>query len=263
MDQSFFTAAVGAAQQQKRLNIQANNIANVNTYGFKAKRPAFSALMYNNQNGIEGARLPKGTGALLSQAATDFASGAIVDSGGIQDYAIVGQGFFGLYDPATGEVAYTRDGSFTFSQFQRPMTEQELAEAGEELLAEDGEEGAEGVRMKTVYMLSDGLGRFVLNNQGSLIEVTDQSATQPVGVFDFSSTDGMLHMGDNRFVPADKNGQVRFGSGQAVRGKLEASNADLGEQMVKVIEAQRSFSYALRMVQTSDELETTANNLRS
>ncbi|MPM75646.1 Flagellar hook protein FlgE [bioreactor metagenome] len=96
-----------------------------------------------------------------------------------------------------------------------------------------------------------------------MTEVTDRDAKQPVGVFDFVNTDGMLRMGDNRYIPVEKNGQVRFGTGTVRQGVLEASNADLAEQMTKVIEAQRSFSYNLRMVTVSDEIETTVNNLRS
>ncbi|MCI2107033.1 MAG: flagellar hook basal-body protein [Intestinimonas sp.] len=242
MDLSFYTAAVGAEQQQQRLNVQANNIANINTYGYKAEKPSFSSLMYNNVTGMNDTQLPRGSGTEMVMADTDFSGGPISTTGRSQDYAIEGDGFFGLYDPATKEVSYTRDGSFTISEFQR--------------------NNADG-NMENVAMLSDGDGRFVLSNQGRLLTVTDLEAEQPVGVFDFSSTDGMLRMGDNRFVPVAKNGQVRFGTGKARRGALEVSNADLAEQITKVIEAQRSFSYVLRMVQTSDELESTANNLRS
>ena len=91
----------------------------------------------------------------------------------------------------------------------------------------------------------------------------DPEAEQPVGVFDFVNVDGMLHAGDNRFLPVEKNGQVRVGAGQVRRGALEASNSDLATELGKVIEAQRSYSYVLRMVQTSDEVETTVNGLRA
>lgn len=254
MNSSFYTAAVGAAQQQQRMNVQANNIANVNTYGFKAQKPSFSSLMYGNVAGAEGAELPRGSGAKMSMAGTDFADGALAETGQKQDYAIIGDGFFGLYDPASGEVSYTRDGSFTLSEFQR----QKLSADGEQELDEEGQP-----EMETVFMLSDGMGRFVLNDKGAVTEVKDREAKQPVGVFDFVNTDGMLRMGENRYIPVEKNGQVRFGTGAVRQGALEASNADLAEQMTKVIEAQRSFSYNLRMVTVTDEIETTVNNLRS
>lgn len=241
MNLSFYTAAVGAGQQQQRLNVQANNIANVNTYGYKAEKPSFAALMYSNVQGIDNAELPRGSGSRMIMADTDFSTGAIADTGRAQDYAVIGDGFFALYDPGSGEVSYTRDGSFTLSDYQRPD--------------EDG-------NMERVNMLGDGLGRFVLSRTGRLIEVSDPAAEQPVGIFDFANTDGMLPMGDNRYVPVEKNGQVLMGTGTVRRGVLEMSNTDLAEELSHVIEAQRSYSYALRMVQTSDEVESTINGLR-
>ena len=84
----------------------------------------------------------------------------------------------------------------------------------------------------------------------------------PVGIFDFVNTNGMLSVSENRFVPIEKNGGLRVGSGKLVQGKLEQSNADLANEISKVIESQRSFTYALKMIQTSDEIETTVNDLR-
>lgn len=241
MNQSFFAAAVGAQQQQQRMNVQGNNIANVNTYGFKAEKPSFSALMYNRITGIEDAQLPRGTGARIAMADTDFSGAPVAESDIAHSYAILGSGFFGVVDPGTGEISYTRDGSFTLSEFTQA-----------------DEEG----NPETVYYLSDGMGRFVLNRQGAPIQVTDAEADQPVGVFDFVNTDGMLHLSENRFQPIDKNGQVRISGSAVQRGMLEMSNADLSYEMVKVIEAQRSYSYALRMVTVSDEVESTINGLR-
>lgn len=241
MNMSFYTAAVGVQQQQNRMNIQANNIANVNTYGYKAQKPSFAALMYDNMRGIDGAELPRGNGSHIIGAETDFRGGPITNTGYAQDYAISGAGFFALQDPTTGEISFTRDGSFTLSEFKRPD--------------ENGE-------METVWHLSDGMGHFVLGGEGNRIEVTEPSAKQPVGIFDFINTNGMQHIGGNRFMPAPKNGQVRLGSGTLIHGSLEASNTDLANEITKVIESQRSYSYALRMVQTSDEIETTVNNLR-
>ena len=174
-------------------------------------------------------------------ADTDFSAMGLADTGRAMDYAIEGDGFFALWDPATGNYSYTRDGSFTMSQYM--------------LQGQDGE-------LETKWYLSDGLGQFVIGRNGQLIEVTDQKAELPVGIFDFVNTNGMQHIGDNRFVPVEKNGQLRVGSGKLVQGYLENSNVDLGGELVKVIESQRSFTYALKMIQTSDEIETTVNDLR-
>lgn len=241
MNQSFYTAAVGAAQQMERINVQANNIANVNTYGFKGEKPSFASLMNTTLIGIDEEELPIGVGAKMQQATTDFSSGAVYTTNRNMDYAINGDGFFALLDPSTGEVTYTRDGSFT-----------------ESLYTQQGEDGT----VETVTYLSDGDGRFVLSTLGQVIQIEDHELTQEIGVFDFMNTDGMLHMGDNRFAPVEKNGDVRMGTGTLIQGALEGSNVDLANELSKLIESQRSYSYALRMVQTSDEIESTVNSLR-
>ncbi len=101
MNQSFYTAAVGAWQQQERLNVHGNNIANVNNYGFKAKKPSFAQLMYDNVVGAQADELPRGTGTFMVGADTDFSSNGLADTGLDLDYAISGHGFFALWDPAT------------------------------------------------------------------------------------------------------------------------------------------------------------------
>lgn len=246
MDPSFYTAAVGAAQQQLRLNVHANNIANVNTYGFRAERPTFSALMTGPITGIEG-DLPRGVGSRMETAPTDFAGTSVTGTDRWLDYAIDGDGFFAVYDPVTGMYSYTRDGSFTMSE--RVTNVQTGDGAGQDV---------------STYYLSDGLGRFVLGQDGRPIEVTDPFSDEllPVGVFDFINKDGMLHMSENTVIPVDKNGDLRRGTGKLINGYLETSNTDLAYELAKVIESQRSFSYMLRMVQTSDEIEQTVNNLR-
>ena len=243
MNISFYTAAVGAQMQQERLDVHGNNIANVNTFGFRAKIPAFSSLMTYNVRGINE-DIVTGVGSKLEDAETNFRGSALTGTDRPLDFAISGEGFFALMDPATGAVSYTRDGSFTMSDF----------------IDADGE---------TRWYLSDGLGRFVLNRGGQRIELTGEEDTAGVGefeldigVFDFINHNGMLSVGENRVVPVEKNGQVMLGSGVAVPGYLELSNADLAYEIGKVIESQRSFQYMLRMVTTSDEIETTVNNLR-
>ncbi len=246
MNQSFYTAAVGAWQQQERLNVHGNNIANVNNYGFKAKRPVFSDLMYAYIEGAQQDEMARGTGAYMVGADTDFHQSGFADTGRPLDYAINGDGFFAVWEPSTGDYIYTRDGSFTMSQY---MLENDQGE------------------METRWYLSDGQGRFVMGRDGRLVEVdTDNAGSMaemlPIGIFDFVNTNGMLSNSENRFTPIDKNGALRVGSGKLVQGKLEQSNVDLANEIAKVIESQRSFTYALKMIQTSDEIETTVNDLR-
>ena len=206
MIQAFYSAAVGAQQQMQKMNVQANNIANVNTCGFKAEKPAFQALMYGMVNGIGGDQLPKGSGTRMVSTATDFSQAPVEETGRKQDYAIAGDGFFALFDPSKNEISFTRDGSFAAAGFQ-----------------EQDEEG----EWHEVYYLTDGAG----------------------------------HLDGGRFLATEKSGNVWMGSSAVRQGFLETSNTDLATEIGKVIEAQRSYSYALKMMITADEVETTVNNL--
>lgn len=247
MNQSFYTGAVGAHQQLKRLNVHADNIANVNTFAFKANRADFTALMYQDHRGIDE-DLPMGVGTRMLMTSTDFSSGAVADTGRPLDYMIEGDGFFALVDLTTGDVTYTRRGAFYKSEYQRPSDE--VDENGEPV-------------METVFCLGDADGRFVLSETGGLIEVDDPTADLPIGIFDYSNYNGMTQLSGTHYLPVEKNGNLWFGTGKLVKGVLEQSNADLAEEMSKVIESQRAYGLALKMVQTSDEIETTINGLRN
>lgn len=259
MNMSFFNAAVGAQQQQLRMDVQANNIANVNTFGFKAKQVSFQQLMYGNIRGIDEEELPRGAGTQMVKATTSFTSGTYMDTGRLYDFAINGSGFFALYNPITGEISYTRDGSFTLSEVLVPAPVEE-EEAQEPQEGEEEEDAAP--EMISEWRLSDGDGRFVLDSRGNFLQVSDPTAELDIGVFDYAIYDGMQHADTGRFLATEKNGGLYWGTGKVERGVLEGSNVDLALEMTKVIEAQRAYSYALKMVQTSDEIETTINNLR-
>ena len=248
MNMSFYTGAVGAYMQNQRMNVQANNIANVNNYGYKAERATFHHLMYGNVTGIDDEQLPKGTGTKMVKASVDYETGGYTETGFTFDFAIKGDGFFALVDLQTNEVSLTRSGAFTIAELLRPT----------------GEVDAEGqpVEERIMY-LADGDGRFVLSETGGMIEVDDFNAQYPVGIFDYINYNGMTQLNDTRFTPVDKNGGLRRGSGVLRQGMLEMSNADYAEEVSKVIETQRAYGMALKMVQASDEIETTINSLRN
>ena len=257
MNMSFYNAAVGAYQQQLRMNVQAQNIANVNTQGYRAERAAFAELMNRNVDGIDNPRLPKGTGARMIHAPIDFSSRGFTDTGRNFDFAINGDGFFALFDPDTQEISFTRDGSFTMTQFWIPPAEDaapEVDENGEEIEPQP----------TSVWRLSDNQGRCVLDPEGNFIVVDpdNQKAPLELGVFDYAIHYGMQHADSSRLLATDLNGQLYLGTGEVKQGLLEMSNTDLTQEFIKVIESQRAFSYALKMVITSDEIESTFNSLR-
>ena len=247
MNQSFYIGAVGAQQQLYHLNVHGDNIANVNTFGYKANKSYFTALIYQNWPGVE-AELPKGVGARMLMTNTDFAQGVPSDTGRALDFYIDGEGFFGLVDLATEEVTFTRNGAFIMSSLERDTGE--VDENGEPI-------------MESVFYLGDNEGRFVLSDTGNLIEIDNLTDDLPIGIFDYTNYNGMDRLDGTRFLPVDKNGNLWYGDGKLVRGYLELSNTDLADEMVKVIEAQRAFTAALKMVQTSDEIESTINGLRT
>lgn len=248
MNQSFYIGAVGASQQLKRLNIHGDNIANLNTLGFKANRSDFTALMYQDHRGIND-DLPMGVGARLLMTSRNNETGPVEDHGQPLDYMIEGDGFFALVDLVSGEVSYTRNGAFIKSGREVPTGE--MDEYGRPIT-------------ERVYYLGDNKHRFVLSNTGGLIEVgDDMTETLPVGIFDYINYDGMTQIDDTRYLPVDKNGNLIYGTGKLRRGVVEGSNADLAEEYTKVIESQRAYGLALKMVQTSDEIETTINGLRT
>lgn len=256
MNQSFYIGAVGAQQQQRRMNLYGNNIANVNTQGFKAERSRFSHLMYRDIRAIEEEEVMAGTGAALWTSATDFSSGALTHTGRAQDYAIKGNGFFALADLETGEVSLTRNGAFMWASLERPTNE---VDAQGNLITDE----AGNPLTELIYYLSDGEGRFVLSETGGMIELGEDNYTdqQPVGVYDHINYNGMEHVEDTRFLAVGKNGAMLRGTGEVVWNTLEGSNVDLAHELTRVIESQRAYSLALKVVTTSDEIEETINGL--
>ena len=246
MNQSFYTGAVGAIQQMNALNVQGNNIANVNTTAFKAEKTRFTALLRQQMESIEDGNHSSGVGARMLMTSTDFSDGMLMQTGRSQDYAIRGDGYFALVDLNTNEVTFTRNGAFEVTFYERTMGEDEFGNA----------------ITQTVQTLTDGEGRFVLGTNGNIITVYDPNAKQNIGVFDYGNYDGMLHQSGTEFTPVDKNGNLYFATGELVQGALEGSNVDLAETFTKVIEAQRAYSMSLKLIQTSDEIENTINNLR-
>lgn len=232
---SFYTAARGAMEQQKKMDVVANNLANTNNYGYKTKQAVFSDLMYYNLNNYTGedTALKAGTGIVVEKTNTDFDPAGFVTTEGEYDYAIVDQGFFMLRSPLNGAVTYTRNGHFSLSQ-----------------------------RGAAFYLVNDN-GNFVLDQNQNPITVTDGELSGQIGVYGFNILDGMLSVGNNEFAPVAKNGAPYLMAGAQLRDHtLESSGVDVADEFTRMIETQRAYSYALRMVTTSDEVVGTINSLR-
>lgn len=233
---SFYTAARGAMEEQKKLDVVGNNLANVNNYGYKAKTTVFYDLMYYNLNNYTGADTPlkAGTGIHVEKTNTNFDPMGFVTTEGKFDYAIVQDGFFMLRSPITNEITYSRNGHFSMSK-----------------------------RGNEFYLVNDN-GNFVLDQNRNPIRVIDGELSSEIGVYGFNILDGMQSIGNNEFTPVLKNGQPFLIQGAQLENKtLEMSGVNVADDFTRMIEAQRAYSYALKMVQTSDEIVNTVNTLRS
>lgn len=246
MRSSFYIAAAGAEGHQAKMGVIANNMANSNTHGYKSKNAVFSDLVYTamEADGVE--RGQKGHSIRLQKTESTLRqSGGLSQTGREHDFGIEGDGFFALLNPSTEEILYTRDGRFDMSNL-------------------DG-----------VFYLTDPYGRQVLDQDGSPIELLAEGAAQKdlrasIGIYKIPIGDGLVSDGLNAYRATEKNGEIVVQEGASEDGRLstvhqgvlELSNVQLPKEMAQIIETQRAFQMALKMVQTADELEQLENELR-
>lgn len=239
----YHTAASGVISYQLGMDITANNLANVNTYGFKASRPSFADLIYTKRN-TDNEEVQFGHGVRVDKTDMMFEQSQVRDTGRELDFAALNEGFFAVETAMTGDVQYTKDGAFYLSNMG------------------DG-----------TYQLVDSKGGFVLDYEGNRITVpfindtTDidiAALTNMIGTYTFENPYGLDQVGDNYF-------EANLSSGEAVsndtvikkNGYLEASSTNIANEMSKVIEYQRAFQLNATMVKTHNQLEDIVNNLRN
>jgi len=233
-----YSAAAGMIAQQTRMDALANDISNVNTTGYKQVRLGFRDLVYNIESGMR-----VGAGSAIVDGGREFSAGAFQQSDNPLSVAISGPGFFQV-QMADGRTALTRSGNFQLDasgEFvtgsgQRlipPITVPAGTSSDQISIAQDG----------TVEAGTTTLGRI------QLVNVPAPDRLQPVG--------------DSLFVPTTQSGAVKAQTGSAIQqGFLEASNVDLAQAMVNVIDAQRSFQFDSRVIQTQDQLMQIADEIR-
>lgn len=246
MIRGFYTGASAMISQQTSLNTIANNLANVSTTAYKPQQTAFSALMYQSVYGGGGAGnyIANGHGVRVQKTGIDFTQGELRNTNAPLDCAIMGEGFFAVENREDGTVTYTRDGSFQ--------------------LAVDGSE----------TWLVNSAGNYVLDADGDRIEVTAVTTDAngnvtggfdpaAVGVYRFSNQHGLELAGGNQYRATELSGEGEAVEKPEVRsGYLEGSRVQIAQEMVKMIEASKGFSFGSKVVQTADEMEKVINQLR-
>ncbi|MDA8414031.1 MAG: flagellar basal-body rod protein FlgG [Desulfobacteraceae bacterium] len=261
MIRALSTAASGMQSQQLNIDVIANNLANVNTTGFKKSRADFQDLMYQNLKTTGApsssstqtpAGIQVGLGSRTAAVNKIFSAGNISQTGNDLDLAIEGDGFFQIKLP-DGTTAYTRAGSF-----KKDSTGQ--------IVTSDGYQLVPGVvipnNASKITIGTDGTVSVLQSGQGTPTSVgTIQLAT-------FSNPSGLSSMGRNLMQPTESSGTASTGTpgqngfGTISQGALEMSNVSVMEEMVNMIMSQRAYETNSKALQAADEMLQQANNLR-
>lgn len=261
MLKSLNTAATGMAAQQTNMDTIANNIANVNTNGFKKSRAEFEDLMYHtikepgsasglnaySPNGVQ-----TGLGVKTAAVQRDFDEGSAVMTKQPLDLQIEGSGFFQVLTP-DGQVAYTRDGAFK-KDGQGRVVDKNGNLLQPEITIPPSAAGLEVSPSGQVTVIQG------LNDPGTVVGQID--------VVSFVNPAGLRAMGKNLFGQSPASGQpvqVRpgtNGTGYLAQGQLEASNVNIVDEMVNMITAQRAYETNSKVIQASDQMLQSINNLK-
>src|SRR5205814_5830755 len=259
MLRALYSSAAGMESQQLNLDVISNNLANVNTTGFKKSKIEFQDLLYQTTRsaGAEagaGNQLPTGlqVGHGSKPVATSkiFTTGELTQTGERLDLAIQGNGFFEVQMP-DGTRSYTRDGAFKTASDGRIVTSDGLPIQG----------GFQPVPAGTTNITIGSSGDVTYSGANG-------STTFRVQLVRFNNPGGLESMGSNLFKETPASGPPELGNpgengfGSLNQGYLELSNVKVVEEMVNLILAQRAYEVNSKAVQAADEMMQQSNNLR-
>ena len=262
MNMSFYVGALGADASQKKMGVISNNLANINNTAFKPKNAIFSDLINYNLNDSPEAKtdLQAEAGTAVVRTNTEYSPAAFHTTGQPNDYAIGNaNAFFKLQDPSSGEITYTRNGHFHAGEM--PDGKFYLfTESGKHVLDENGKKMlADDTALKAIEAAGQTGGNTANANNAT------EEVKQKIGVYTINYPSRLVNKGDNELAirPGDQNNKDSVIHNPILEsGTLESSGTDMAKEMTRLIESQRAFTYALKMVQTSDEVEGTINQLR-
>lgn len=259
MNESLYIAATGMHMQQKSVDTIANNLANVNTMGFKKGQVNFEDMVYRQigsaSRGADGQSLGslwQGTGVGILSLSQVFTQGVLKQTSQPLDVAIQGDGFMEV-TADDGTIAYSRGGSLMVNK------DGFLATADGHLLKPSIHVGLDA---KQVTIQTDG--------QVQVLGATQTTATE-VGTIElahFSDNTGLVALGGGLYQPSERSGDAIYGKpgdagvGTLSQGFLETSNVQLIDEMVDLMAAQRAYESSVKVIQASDEMLSMSNNLR-
>jgi len=259
MDASLWVAKTGLDAQQTRMNVISNNLANVNTTGFKRDRAVFEDLLYQNirqAGGQTGADTQAATGFQLGTGVRVLATEKIVAQGNMQttenslDIAIAGEGYFQIAQP-DGTIAYTRDGNFNLDNAGQIVT-------------------SSGQLLQPAITVPANASSVTIGQDGTVsVELQAGGGAQVLGQLQmarFINAAGLQSMGQNLLKETPASGAPQVGNpgadgmGVLMQGALEASNVNVVEEMVSMIETQRAYEINSKAISTVDGMLQYLNN---
>ena len=286
MMRSLWTGASGMTAQQMQIDVISNNLANVNTYGFKRERVEFSTLLYQTMTRAEldaanppgrPVNLQVGLGVRPAATSRDFNVGSFERTDQQLDFAISGRGFFNVrlsnIDDPVEVIAFTRDGSFQAMPVAVGSAELILVNnAGMPILGVDGEPiiFEEWVVTSQLDVSGDGLIRHPDPEDANAEAVI----LGQIAMSQFPNTQGLEGIGGNLFLQTSASGapmleRAAVGGpsevtrpSQLVQGVLEMANVNVAVEMVHLITTQRAYELNARAISTSDQMLQEAVNLR-
>ncbi len=241
----------------------ANNLANVNTVGFKKGELRFKDVMESAVYSQEGSILRNdtsrylGTVSMGSEALNyvhDFSQGALEKTTNPYDLAIEGDGFFKIQD-LDGKISYTRNGSFCVNSDQYLVTKQgnyvlDVENRRIRMIPEDWDPELMRDRMEIIIGES---GTIEMNSY------TQKLPMQTIGIFDFSDKEDLFEVGDARFIPmSEDNKELRAEKFSIQQGMLELSNSNVIKEMINTIQTSRNYESLTKVVSTNNDLLRTA-----
>ena len=250
MDASMWVAKTGLDAQQTRMAVISNNLANVNTAGFKRDRALFEDLLYQNirqaggQTGVDTQAptgMMLGTGTRIVATEKLHSQGSLINTENALDLAIQGEGFFQILQP-DGTLAYTRDGSFKLSNIGEVVT-------------------STGARLQPPLTVPQNVSSLTIGADGPVSASLFGGGAQQLGNFQttrFLNPAGLEPIGRNLFRETAASGPPQVltpgqnGAGQLVQGALEASNVNVVEEMVNMIETQRAYEVNSKAISSAD-----------
>ena len=274
MVRSLWTAATGMNAQQVNVDTIANNLANVNTAGYKTEQNQFKSLLYqtlqNRTTSANGETKPGnaqvGLGVRNAAITSIFKQGSLLDSGLSTDFAIEGEGFFAVRDD-DGQTIYTRSGNFNWSLDQNNTFSLTTSD-GKRVLDTNGNPITfnRGTYLaQKIEVMKDGSIGYPDDNNN----VVPVAGNIRIGLYQFQNPGGLNKIGGTEFAVTEASGQAineannnRVTPSRVVQGYLEGSNVQVADEMVNLIVAQRAYEMNSKAITTSDEMLRQANELK-